>query len=155
MLIKTHRSTNTQHVYNLNWTHNSHTTSLPSVAVERHFLVMYACAHIVLFPNHCLLVVRLAHYIGASNQLGWSSRNGLDWQEWRLRLGSSNYFHPNLQVCDYILRFLLHIVTEEDNQKSTETRLKNIENVRMACQKVSKQGWYKSGGEYTRHCKKM
>ena len=133
---------------------NSHTISLLSVAVERHFLVMYACAHIVL-SNHCLLVMRLGHYISASNQLGWSSRNGLDWQEWRLRPGSSNYFHPNLQVCDYILRFLLHIVTEEDNQKSTETRLKNIENVGRACQKVCKQGWYKSGGEYTRHCKKM
>ena len=38
---------------------HSHTSQL-SVAVGRHFLPVYACAHIVLFPNDQLLGTRLA-----------------------------------------------------------------------------------------------
>ena len=38
---------------------HSHTSQL-SVAVGRHFLPVYACAHVVLFPNDQLLGTRLA-----------------------------------------------------------------------------------------------
>ena len=62
---------------------HSHTTLL-SVAVGRHFLSVYACAHIVSFPNCRLLGTRLAptfelrHYdakvklVGASIKVWYS-----------------------------------------------------------------------------------
>ena len=58
------RSTNTSVI---TWTEviqaiHSH-TSLLSIAMSCHVLVVYACTHVVLFPNHFLLGTRLALFM--------------------------------------------------------------------------------------------
>ena len=64
ILIKVWKSMNTQHVYNLNWTHTSYsqpTYILLSVAIGHYFLVVYVYAHV------CILISK---WLPAGNETG-------------------------------------------------------------------------------------